>query len=126
MRLFISFVFLFSLISISAQDTTWVNTFHFASDKRDTLIEFPNVDQNGYEKILMYYTMRCKNGLVSTTSDRNKGCGEWDYSCNTSIIDSSRVDSVLSYHDNYLVRGLFTNFFPYTTSVTISASSARL
>ncbi|MCB9308657.1 MAG: T9SS type A sorting domain-containing protein [Lewinellaceae bacterium] len=126
MRLFISFVFLFSLISISAQDTTWVNTFHFASDKRDTLIEFPNVDQNGYEKILMYYTMRCKNGLVSTTSDRNKGCGEWDYSCNTSIIDSSRVDSVLSYHDNYLVRGLFTNFFPYTTSPTYTYTDYSL
>ena len=29
----------------------------------------------------MLYTMRRKDGLVSTGTDRNKGCGEWDYSC---------------------------------------------
>jgi hypothetical protein len=44
----------------------------------------------------MQYSMRCKNALVSTGSDRNKGCGEWDYSCETYITEPSRTDSLIA------------------------------
>ncbi|MBL0102065.1 MAG: hypothetical protein IPP49_20185 [Saprospiraceae bacterium] len=58
----------------------------------------------------MFYSMRCKDGLISSSGDRNKGCGEWDYSCNTNIIDSSGVDSLKALHPNYLI-GITDNCF---------------
>ncbi len=103
---------------INAQDTTWVQGFQFDSRTRDSVIHFPSGNHNQYEKILMYYTMRCKDGLVSTGSDRNKGCGEWDYSCNTNIIDSSGVDSLKVLHPNYIISGVSENYFYYTTRPT--------
>ena len=70
-----------------------VPTINYNSPTRDTMIQFPDVDHNEYEKIILHYSMRCKDGLVSTGAERNKGCGEWDYSCNTYIVDESKVDS---------------------------------
>ena len=116
--IFHSLIFLLLCNCAAAQDTTWVNAFNFNSKSRDTVIHFPEGDHNQYEKILLYYGMRCKGALVSTGSDRNKGCGEWDYSCNTSIIDSSRVDSLVSYHPDYIVKGFSDEFFTYTTQPT--------
>ena len=107
----------FATIS-SAQDTTWIQGFNFDSQTRDSLVEFPNGDHNQYEKVLMYYTMRCKDGLVSTSTERNKGCGEWDYSCNTNVIDSTSVDSLKALHPNYIIQGLKENYFLYTTKPT--------
>ncbi|MEZ4910551.1 MAG: peptide-N-glycosidase F-related protein [Saprospiraceae bacterium] len=117
------FTFLFIIFQLVyqhgiSQDTTWVNTFNFNSKTRDTVVYFPDGDHNQYEKILMYYGMRCKGGLVSTGTDRNKGCGEWDYSCNTSIIDSSRTDSIRRYHPDYVINGFNEDFFAYTTQPT--------
>ena len=58
--------------------------------------------------------MRCKNGLVSTSANRNLGCGEWDYSCNTYLTDSSRLDSVRATHPDYIISGFSGNAFAYS------------
>jgi len=98
--------------------STSVQSFNFESTTRDTVIEFPNKDHNSYEKILMHYTMRCKDGLVSTGSDRNLGCGEWDYSCNTYVVDSTRVDSLLARSDEFQMPGFQEDTFNYTNDAT--------
>ena len=46
------------------QDTIVVQAFDYNSATRDSLITFPTGDHNQYEKILMHYNMRCKDGLV--------------------------------------------------------------
>ena len=100
------------------QDTVWVQGFTYGSKTRDSLIQFPSGDHNNFEKILMYYNMRCKNALISTGSERNKGCGEWDYSCNTNIVDSTQVDSLKQLHPNYVIQGLTDNYFSYRNQPT--------
>ena len=89
--------------TINAQDTTVVQTFDYESTTRDSAFQFPSTSNNSYEKIIMQYSMRCKDGLVSTGSDRNRGCGEWDYSCNTYVTDSSRVDSLAATHPSHII-----------------------
>ncbi|MBK6782841.1 MAG: hypothetical protein IPG79_03105 [Saprospiraceae bacterium] len=102
----------FQFVQINfAQDTIWTKVFNYNSKTRDTLVQFPAGDHNQYEKILMYYSMRCKKGLVSTSTNRNLGCGEWDYSCNTNVIDSSATDSLKATHPNYIINGYSENFF---------------
>ena len=91
----LSFLFIFLAHSIKAQDTVTVSTFNYSSGNRDTVVSFPDGNES-YRKILMLYNMRCKGARISTGADRNLGCGEWDYSCNTYITDSSRRDSFLS------------------------------
>src|SRR5210317_822244 len=93
-----------------------VQTFTYESTTRDTIIDFPEGDHNRFEKIIMYYSMRCKDALVSTGSERNKGCGEWDYSCNTYLVDSSYTDSVKSTHPNYIISNFSGTDFNYTTT----------
>src|SRR5690554_6985314 len=61
-------------------DTSIVQGFNFNSLVRDTQITFPVYDADKIERIWMKYTMRCKDGLISTSSNRNRGCGEWDRS----------------------------------------------
>lgn len=118
---FLCLTFLWSMhycSHIHSQDTLWVKAFNFQSGTRDSMITFPDGDHNSFEKILMYYRMRCKKGLISTSANRNLGCGEWDYSCNTNIIDSSAVDSLKATHPNYIIEGYNDNFFFYTTKPT--------
>lgn len=92
-------------------DTTIVQGFNFNSMVRDTQIVFPNLNGNEVERIWMKYTMRCKDGLVSpaVSGQTNIGCGEWDYSCNTYITDSTRIDSVKAQINKYIV-------YPYASS----------
>lgn len=111
---------LFFSSSAQGQDTTWVQTFDYQSKTRDTVINFPQGDHNQYEKIIMYYNMRCKNGLVSTGTDRNRGCGEWDYSCNTNVVDSSGIDSLKALHPNFIINGVDEDYFFYTTKPTFT------
>ncbi|NOX86528.1 MAG: T9SS type A sorting domain-containing protein [Chlorobi bacterium] len=110
-------VFSFALLSQSTGDTIVVKTFNYSqthgSGIRDTMIDFPDNPGITYEKVIMLYNMRCKKGLVSTTTDRNKGCGEWDYSCNTYITDSSKVDSVLSFTNSHYISAFSGTQFPY-------------
>ncbi len=120
------FFILISVISY-AQDTLVVPSFNFKSTTRkDTMVNFPPDDKFSYEKILMQYTMRCKNALVSTGSNRNLGCGEWDYSCNTYVTDSTRVDSTRATAPNYIVSGFKEDLFPYVTRPTYSYTAFTL
>ena len=79
---------------------------------------FPSNPSLTFEKIILKYNMRCKNGLVSTGTDRNLGCGEWDYSCNTYIADSSKVEKVASIQKDYVVSNFTGTSYPYTTQQT--------
>src|SRR5258705_12345873 len=99
-RNFIAFVLVyaapgFSHRSFSAVgDTTVVQVFRFDTTMRAGVFLFPNDTSKTYEKIIMLYSMRCKNGLVSTSSNTNLGCGEWDYNNYTYVVDSSQTDSL--------------------------------
>lgn len=109
---------LFFAISMCGQESQIIQAFNFDSETRDSMIQFPTGDHNNYYKIKMLYTMRCKDGLVSSGADRNRGCGEWDYSCNTSIIDSTIIDSTKAVHPNYIISGFDGDVFDYTTTPT--------
>ncbi len=109
MKRIIFFLFILALFGkneTSAQaigDTIKVQAFKYSSSSRDSTIIFPNLPNVKYEKILMRYAMRCKGALVSSGSQRNLGCGEWDYSCNTYVQDSSRIDSIDASVQRYVV-----------------------
>lgn len=108
----------FLSINIVAQDTVVVQTFTFDSTSRDAYFEFPTDDHNTYEKVLMQYRMRCKGAQVSNSSDRNKGCGEWDYSCNTYISDTTKSDSIKATHPSHIVSNFTDTTFNYTATPT--------
>ncbi len=95
-------------------DTIKVKTFHYGSNSRDTVAYFPSANLS-YERIIMAYNMRCKNGLVSNGTDRNLGCGEWDYSCNTYIVDSTKVEEVSALQPKYVITNFTGSTFNYTT-----------
>lgn len=114
----ITLCLLFSLFESNAQsvgDTIVVKSLNYQSGTRDTMVSFPDNPAFRYEKILMQYSMRCKNANVSTGANRNLGCGEWDYSCNTYITDSSKVDSIPSTHPSHIIGGFSGTTFDYTT-----------
>ena len=100
-----------------AQDTTVVQTLTFDSTGRAYTFTFPD-DSQSYRKVLMQYRLRCKGGLVSSGSNPNLGCGEWDYSCNTIVTDSSKTDSVKSVHSSHIISGFSGNSYNYTTNPT--------
>lgn len=89
----------------NAGDTITVKTFTFESTSRDTIIHFPTYNSSEIERVYMRYAMRCKDGLISPgiSGQTNIGCGEWDYSCNTYITDSTRIDSLLASTSKYKV-----------------------
>lgn len=95
-----------------SQDTIEVQTFTFESETRNGVFDFPDDPNQTYEKILMLYTMRCHDNAVGSG---NIGCREWDYSCNTFITDSSRVDSTQQIHPNFVISNFSESTFPYTT-----------
>ncbi len=117
-RILLAMVALVMWAPLLAQDTTIIQTLTWDSTGRDYVFNFPEDTGQTYEKILMLYNMRCKNALVSTGSAPNLGCGEWDYSCNTYITDSSKTDSVLATHPNYVISDFSGTSFDYTTSPT--------
>ena len=87
-----------------SQDTIRVKAFDYNSQTRDTVISFPDGTES-YRQIVMLYNMRCKGARISTGTSRNLGCGEWDYSCNTYVEDSSRVDSLPATTAEYSIDG---------------------
>jgi hypothetical protein len=114
---------LFFSLGLAAQspgDTVLIRAFNYHSTTRDSMINFDLPAGLSYERIIMRYAMRCKDGLVSPgiAGQTNRGCGEWDYSCNTSIIDSSRTDSVKSTHPSHLISGFSGTAFNYTANTT--------
>lgn len=102
-----------SLKAQSPGDTIVVKGFKYGSTTRDTMIQFPPSNLT-FEKIIMKYNMRCKNNLVSTQGSPNQGCGEWDYSCNTYIVDSSRIENELNIAPKYVISNISGNTFNYT------------
>ena len=120
MRTVLSILFVlssFALFSQSIGDTIIIPTINYSQTNspngRDTMIDFPDDPNQTYEKILMMYNMRCKDGLVSNQSNTNQGCGEWDYSCHTYIYDSTRVDSVISYTSSHQITNFSDTLFNY-------------
>jgi len=105
-----------STTQLSAQspgDTIRVKTFKYGSTTRDTFIQFPTGNLT-FEKIIMKYNMRCKNALISTQSAPNQGCGEWDYSCNTYLVDSSRIETDLNQAPKYVISNFNGSTFNYS------------
>ena len=115
------------LFAQSTGDTLVVKTFNYTQTYgvnqwspgiRDTMINFPNDPNVSYEKILMLYNMRCKNANVSTSSERDKGCGEWDISCNTYIHDSTSIDSLTNTISSHSISNFSGTTYSYTTQPT--------
>jgi len=84
-------------VSISQDfgDTIVVQSFTYDNDSRDIMVDFPDDPNLTYEKIILRYNMRCKDGNISTGTDRNLGCGEWDFSNNTYLVDSTDLEIVI-------------------------------
>jgi len=110
------------IFSQSVGDTTIIPTINYTQTQspngRDTMIQFPDEPGQSWEKIIMSYNMRCKDGLVSNQSNTNLGCGEWDYKCNTFITDSSRVDSILSFQASHTITHFSGDTFHYVETPT--------
>lgn len=106
-------LFSMNLFSQTKGDTLVVPTFNYGSSTRDTMIDFPDESDQSFEKIIMLYNIRCKDGLISVPGNTNRGCGEWDYSCNTYITDSTRIDSMLSYTNEYYISAFSGSTFNY-------------
>jgi hypothetical protein len=107
-----SVFFIFVLNLVFSQDTVTVQTFTWDSNSRRAVFQFPDDPNQSYRKILMSYNMRCHGARVGVSG---VGCGEWDYSCNTFITDSSRVDSNQSSIGSYVISGFNGLQFYYTT-----------
>lgn len=118
----ISIAFFSSLIlptqanDVFSGDTTVVRTFRFDTTMRAGMFDFPDDSTKTYEKIIMLYSMRCKNGLISNSSAPNQGCGEWDYNCYTYLIDSTQTDSLKQTSNDYFISNFTGTSFPYTTT----------
>ncbi len=109
-----------SFFHIYSQDTVVFQTLTWDSAGRDYVFSFPDDPTETYEKIIMLYNMRCKNAVVSTGGAPNAGCGEWDYSCNTYITDSSKTDSLMATAPNYVISGFSGTNYDYSVSPTYS------
>lgn len=122
MRLLQSTLLLLSLLAstyLSAQqpgDTIKVRSFNYTSPTRDSVVEFPSTVGLTFEKIIMKYSMRCKGARVSTSANRNLGCGEWDYSCNTFIVDSNKVEQLAATHPTHIISNFSGTTFNYTNN----------
>ena len=93
-------VFYVSANAQVAGDTIVVQSYdyshnNYGSGNKDTMVNFPNDPNLTFEKIIMKYNMRCKGGAVGSQvpPGGTTGCGKWDYSCSTYIVDSTKPDS---------------------------------
>ncbi len=97
-------------INLLAQngDTIEVQTFTYGSPQ-DAWFELPS-DTNRYEKILMYYKLKCNPA-------QSPACGEWDYLTYTYLFDHTGVlDSTLFAAPSIVVAGQSPDSFMYMTS----------
>ena len=117
-------VMLLPVLSFSQMvgDTTVIPTFNYTQTQspqgRDSMIMFPDDPGVSYEKIIMAYNMRCKDGLVSNGTNTNRGCGEWDYKCNTYIYDSTHVDSIRNYMSSHNITHFSGDTYDYVEDPT--------
>ena len=95
-------------------DTTIIQTFtHEAQNNPQTAydspgrrwFEFPPSDNGlSYQKILMYYNLKCFED--GTAGNLGFPCGEWDYLTYTYLYDHTGVmDSTAATHPKYLLNG---------------------
>jgi hypothetical protein len=127
MKRLLSIILLLASLGAFAQeigDTITIPTFNYTQTYgvnqwspgiRDTVIDFSTLPNVSFERVIMSYNMRCKDAKVSNGNNRDRGCGEWDISCNTYFHDSSRIDSVSYTHPNYIVSGFNGTSFDYTS-----------
>ncbi len=99
----------------SDADTTWVQTFTWEEQNNPATpydspgrrwFEFP-ASENGesYQKILMYYTLKCFED--GTAGGLGYACGEWDYLTYTYLFDHTGVlDSNLVSHPRWKIDDL--------------------
>lgn len=107
-RLFLlSILLIVSAISVTNDlnaapgDTVTVQTFDFntTGSPKEGWFEFPS-DSLDYEKILMYYTLKCDNS-------QNPACGEWDYLTYTKLHEhTGDYDSTLKHQASFNVLGI--------------------
>jgi hypothetical protein len=107
----------------SPGDTIIVQTFDYSmtynqawGPPRDTIAHFPDDPNLTFEKIIMQYSMRCKNGQVNTSGGNNVACGEWDYSCHTYIHDSTRIDSIMHKTASHIISGFSGSTYTYSSN----------
>ena len=107
----IALVFCLSLNLLAGPgDTTTVQFFTFNST-RDSIVKFPS-DTVSFEKVLMYYTLKCNPA-------QSPACGEWDYLTYTYLYEHTGVlDSVQQWHANFEVDGISPDSFMYSNSPT--------
>lgn len=94
-----------------SQDTITVQTLTFEDiTKRRGVFTFP--EEGEYEKVLMYYTLKCD---AKTTQDRY-ACGEWDYLTYTFLYDhDATFDSTYSTARNFRVNETNQDTFRFTS-----------
>lgn len=109
-------VLVFTTMAQSPGDTVVVQAWDYNSSNRDTVIDFSAINGLGIERVILRYAMRCKGARVSTVSNRNLGCGEWDYSCNTYVHAPNMADSISRTTNKY-------NIYPSTNPDSIYSSS---
>ena len=110
----------------SPGDTIIVQSFDYSmtalgnSGVRDMMVPFPDDTTLTFEKIIMKYNMRCRDGQINTTGGNYVACGEWDYSCNTYIHDSTRIDSVANTTADHQITNWSGTTFNYSNTPTYS------
>ena len=101
-------------------DTITVQAFNYNSNTRDSTIVFSALPNVPFEKVLMQYSMRCKDGVVNTAGGNTIGCGEWDYSCNTYVHDLNRADSINATTPSHSIAGFAGTTFNYSVDPTFN------
>ncbi|MDQ3140957.1 MAG: T9SS type A sorting domain-containing protein [Bacteroidota bacterium] len=99
--------------NLFSQDTIVVQTIGFDTTHRSGLYKFPDATNQEFSKILMKYTMKCWDNT-------SNGCREWDYSCNTFITDSSKLDSFQQTHPSHKIIGYNKAYLSYVNHPTYS------
>ncbi len=110
-------------------DTTVVQAFTFGS-AREGWVKFPS-DTVSYEKVLMYYTLKCNPA-------QSPKCGEWDYLTYTNLYEHTGIyDSTMHMHAQFMISGQapdtlrlmyspswsYNAYFQYFSNPTISDSA---
>ncbi|MBN1448804.1 MAG: T9SS type A sorting domain-containing protein [Bacteroidetes bacterium] len=105
LRSLILFLFAMNTAAAGPGDTLVVQTFTWDwpvnpgwNAPREGWFDFPD-DGGRYEKILMYYSLKCD-------PSQNPACGEWDYLTYTRLYEHTGVfDSNQVTHPNFIVNG---------------------
>ena len=103
------------IFSQSPGDIIKVQAFTFENNSREMVLDFPDDPNLKFQKIELKYKMRCKDGLISTGDDRNKGCGEWDYTNNTYIVDEGYLSEEVETVDEYILTNYNQNSISYVS-----------